>query len=217
MKQLNINSVSRRNLIDLKGFGPVLADRIIEARTFTSESEIIGVNGIGVKSLSKIKINNGIEFVFNQITSSSTPVFSPFLRGPLVMRHDTEGGGHWRASRGSRDHLGIDIECIAGEAILSPIKGKVTKHGWPSSSKPNLRYVEVTGSGADDEYRVRLMYSTISDSIDVNDAVERGDPIGIAQAVSVEYGLPNMKDHVHFELFLNGNTTKVDPTHYVLE
>ncbi|MDJ0624798.1 MAG: helix-hairpin-helix domain-containing protein [Candidatus Caenarcaniphilales bacterium] len=58
-QKININSVSEKELIQLKGVGPKLSKRIIEYRiehgSFSSVDELLKVKGIGEKKLSKIK------------------------------------------------------------------------------------------------------------------------------------------------------------------
>ena len=51
---ININTASKDDLQKLTGIGPVLAQRIIEARPFLSVNELINVSGIGETILQKI-------------------------------------------------------------------------------------------------------------------------------------------------------------------
>ena len=55
----DINTVSREELISIKGVGPKLAERILayrdQAGSFTSIDELLEVQGIGVKNLSQFK------------------------------------------------------------------------------------------------------------------------------------------------------------------
>ena len=58
-KTININTAGEKDLISLKGIGPVFAERIISYRDtdgpFKSIEEIMNVKGIGPKKFDKIK------------------------------------------------------------------------------------------------------------------------------------------------------------------
>lgn len=60
--KIDINSSSALELEELAGVGPVLAQRIIDARPFSSVDDLIRVKGIGEKTLQKIK-NQGLAYV----------------------------------------------------------------------------------------------------------------------------------------------------------
>jgi len=53
--RIDVNKASREELETIKGIGPVLAGRIIQARPFKSVDELVRVKGIGEKSLGKMK------------------------------------------------------------------------------------------------------------------------------------------------------------------
>jgi len=53
--QIDINSASMEELDNLTGIGPVYASRIIEGRQFGSVDDLVDVEGIGEKTLEKIK------------------------------------------------------------------------------------------------------------------------------------------------------------------
>ncbi|KAF1773844.1 Endonuclease/exonuclease/phosphatase [Phytophthora cactorum] len=53
--KIDLNAASRRQLQQLKGVGPVLAQRIVDARPFHRKEDLLAVNGIGTKSYVKIQ------------------------------------------------------------------------------------------------------------------------------------------------------------------
>jgi competence ComEA-like helix-hairpin-helix protein len=53
--KLDINTATVKELRDIPGIGPVLADRIIAARPFRSADDLKKVNGIGEKKFAKIR------------------------------------------------------------------------------------------------------------------------------------------------------------------
>jgi competence protein ComEA len=54
--KLDINTAAEKQLRDLPGIGPVLAQRIIAARPFRSADDLKKVNGIGEKKYEKIRL-----------------------------------------------------------------------------------------------------------------------------------------------------------------
>ncbi|MBD3868252.1 MAG: helix-hairpin-helix domain-containing protein [Acidobacteria bacterium] len=57
--QVDLNSASREQLMQVKGIGPALADRIVEFRKehgpFRRVEDILKVRGVGEKSLAKLR------------------------------------------------------------------------------------------------------------------------------------------------------------------
>lgn len=115
------------------------------------------------------------------------------------MRNDDQGQGHFGASRGSRQHHGIDFACLPGSEILSPVIGIVTKLGYPygegeghpGDSDP-YRYVEITRL----RHRHRLFY--IDPIVDIGQQISIDQPIGIVQDLTRRY--PGMTTHCHYEI-----------------
>jgi len=130
------------------------------------------------------------------------------------IRNDKHGQGHYLASRGHREHNGIDYNCPAGSIVLSNCNGRVTKIGRPyyienpreykDKLKNSYRYVEITGL---DGIARRFFY--IKPNVKLSDTICTGDPIGTVMRMY----LPDMKDHLHFECEKDGEN--IDPRPYV--
>lgn len=120
---------------------------------------------------------------------------------------DGQGCGHFGASRGSRSHKGVDMACVPGTEVGSPVRGRVTKIGWPYKGEPDIRYVQVAAGG----YQFRIFY--IDPSVAVGDWVDLGETIGTSQRLeSMDRG---GTQHVHFEI-KNGAGEYIDPTPVVV-
>ena len=124
---------------------------------------------------------------------------------------DAWGDGSFKASRGKRTHKGIDYESQVGDAIYSPVKGRVTKLGYPYTPRPDdtitYRYVEVTESNGS---RHRVFY--IEPSVGNGIFVDTGTIIGIAQDIQARYSKPDkvMKNHCHYEI-IDKDGNLIDP------
>lgn len=117
---------------------------------------------------------------------------------------DGFGSGHFGASRGSRNHKGVDLLANTGEAINSPVTGTVTKLGYPYGDDLSYRYVQVTVGG----YDFRVFY--IDPSVRVGQEVTADTAIGLVQDLGLRYpGIPN---HVHFEIKSGGGYLDPTPT-----
>ena len=106
---------------------------------------------------------------------------------------DSYGFGHFGASRGTRKHNGVDHACIPNSQILSPVKGKVTKLGYPYSDDLSFRYVQITTK---EGYHVRVFY--IEPSVSEGDQVNEDDIIGTSQELGKRY--PAITEHIHLEV-----------------
>lgn len=117
--------------------------------------------------------------------------------GGEVRGHDAYGYGEFGASRdgGVRRHEGVDFMAQAGQAVLAPISGYVTKIGYAYAGDQNLKFVEITNPALN--YVGRVFY--INPSVEEGDAVAIGHKIGQAHTLQDKYA-GGMTDHVHLEL-----------------
>lgn len=122
---------------------------------------------------------------------------------------DTWGSGAFLASRdnGNRPHLGSDLIVVPGDAIVSPIDGKVTHLGFAYAGDPYLRSVRILGSGKHAGVEVRLLY--VDPSVSEGQIVLADSSIGVAQKVSSRY--PGITEHVHMEVWLASNPADLLP------
>lgn len=116
---------------------------------------------------------------------------------------DAHGCGEFRASRGSRKHNGVDLECLPGTLVSSPVCGTVTKLGYPYSDDLSFRYVQVESQG----YEFRIFY--VDPLVSVGDQVRKGDILGACQGLQGRY--PGITNHVHLEI-KDDHGDFVDPT-----
>ncbi|OWZ12870.1 Competence protein ComEA helix-hairpin-helix repeat protein [Phytophthora megakarya] len=65
--KIDLNAASKRQLLQLKGVGPVLAQRIVEARPFHRKEDLLAVQGIGTKSYVKIQVGAHVKTGLNSI------------------------------------------------------------------------------------------------------------------------------------------------------
>ena len=130
---------------------------------------------------------------------------------------DAWGSGEYGASRGDgkRTHHGIDLITEPDDEILSPVKGRVSKLGYPYAPKPGdpitYRYVEVTDYRGN-KHRVFYIEPTVA--VDLH--VDTHTVIGLAQNIAGKYSKPTkvMKNHCHYEII--GNTGDyVDPEEFL--
>lgn len=111
-----------------------------------------------------------------------------------AIRVDSEGDGNYGAPRGNRVHRGIDFLCDEGQIIVAPFDMEIFKVSYPNSDLKMegiaWRYGKSTG---------RIWYFSPYMTV-ISKTVKAGTAIGVAQSVSKYYGLPQMKDHIHFQV-----------------
>jgi murein DD-endopeptidase MepM/ murein hydrolase activator NlpD len=129
--------------------------------------------------------------------------------GGDVRGHDEYGYGEFGASRdgGSRQHEGVDFMAQAGQAVLAPISGYVTKIGYAYPGDHNLKFVEITNPALN--YVGRVFY--VNPTVEEGQAVAIGRKIGEAHTLQAKYR-DGMTDHVHLEL-MDGHGRRFDAEH----
>lgn len=125
---------------------------------------------------------------------------------PLIVRNDDWGKGHFKASRGSRKHSGIDFRVNAGDIIRSPLTGYMKRPSNPYRNDPRWTGIYIIGTGEHEGYEMKIWYMT--PAISTGQQVQAGQIIGFAQAISGKYD-SRMFDHIHVQFEKWGNL--VDP------
>ena len=151
-------------------------------------------------------ILGGLTFI--AFIMSSKKAFANVVSGSQKIRDcDPLGCGYFGASRGSRKHGGIDVIVSKGDNILSPISGKITRHGFPYAGDSKYQLIEVVNA----TYKAKLMY--VEPLTPVGTSVVAGQVIAKAQDISEKHG-SEMIPHVHVEVYQmkNGDWNLIDPT-----
>lgn len=120
-----------------------------------------------------------------------------------VRKCDGHGCGHWRASRGQRLHHGVDLACVPGTVVTSPLRGAVTKLGIVYADDHHWRYVQVSSGG----YDFRIFY--LDPLVEEGEQVCFGKALGKAQRLGGRY--ESITEHLHFEI-KNSRGEHIDPT-----
>jgi murein DD-endopeptidase MepM/ murein hydrolase activator NlpD len=125
--------------------------------------------------------------------------------GKAPRGEDAYGEGRFHASRdgGSRDHEGVDYVATAGQAVVAPISGYVTKIGLAYPGDETLKFVEIENPAL--HLTARAFY--VDPDVAVGDTVGVGQPIGHAHSLQRRYPL-GITDHIHLEIAREGR--KVD-------
>lgn len=136
---------------------------------------------------------------------SSKKAFANIVVNQKNRECDPYGCGHFGASRGTRNHNGLDIVSIPNENVLSPITGTVTRFPFPYGS--DLRYTGI--EIVNDDYLVKMFY--VSPIVAINSKVVAGQVIAKAQNISAKYAT-SMTNHVHIEVYNRKTNALLDPT-----
>lgn len=130
------------------------------------------------------------------IDNDGRPDFAnPTGNSPRI--RDAYGEGEFGASRdgGARRHEGVDFTARAGQEVLAPISGYVTKIGYAYPGDRSLKFVEITNPAL--RYAARVFY--VNPGVAVGESVAVGRPIGTAHSLQRKYP-GGMTDHVHLEV-----------------
>jgi murein DD-endopeptidase MepM/ murein hydrolase activator NlpD len=121
--------------------------------------------------------------------------------GQAPREHDAYGFGTFGASRdgGSRRHEGVDFTAEAGQTVVAPMSGYVTKIGYAYAGDNDLKFVEITNPAL--HYAVRVFY--VNPAVEEGQTVAVGRPIGAAHSLQRKYP-GGMTDHVHLEILDKG-------------
>lgn len=133
--------------------------------------------------------------------------------GKAPRQHDAYGYGAFGASRdgGSRPHEGVDYMVDAGQNVVAPVSGFVTKIGFAYADDSRLKFIEITNPAIG--YVARVFY--VDPSVEVGDTLRLGEVIGRAHGLEAKYP-GGMTDHVHLEL-IAPNQTRIDATRMLAE
>lgn len=125
---------------------------------------------------------------------------------------DDFGCGSFGADRdaGGRRHEGTDFEASAGQKIVAPISGFVSKIGAAYPGDARYHYIQITNPAL--HYEARVFY--VDPSVHEGQAVHLGQPIGRDHSLQARY--PGITNHVHLELERIGGR-KLDATRFIAE
>lgn len=128
----------------------------------------------------------------------------------LKIRIDAKGNGNYSASRGSREHKGIDLVVKPGEKVYAPFSGTLIRleNAYVAGG---LVFQGVKIFTDDNKLEVDVLY--IIPAVATNETVRKGQLIGYAQDVSAAYG-SEMIPHIHVEHKDRASNIFIDPTNY---
>jgi murein DD-endopeptidase MepM/ murein hydrolase activator NlpD len=131
--------------------------------------------------------------------------------GQELRTTDAYGCGDFGARRdgGTRKHEGADFKADAGQRVVAPISGYVSKIGFAYPGDTALKFVEITNPAL--HYQARVFY--------IDPAVELGQTVRIGQTLGAHHTLERkypggMTDHVHLEV-IDTAGRRIDPTHVI--
>ncbi len=119
------------------------------------------------------------------------------LKNLAIRWADKHGCGLWGAPRGTRRHHGLDLLALVGEAVLSPVTGRVNRVGIAYSDTDYYKILDIIPAGLDG-YLVRIFYASPNHAFAPGAKVLAGDVIGSAQDIGARY--PGIMNHIHLEV-----------------
>lgn len=132
------------------------------------------------------------------------------------IRNDSQGQGHWGASRGSRAHKGLDFATTVGQDIYSPVDGRVVyATGASKGARVDIYPSNPSAAGFT---MIRMLYVDRPAGINAWSSVNvtAGTPIGIAADLQTRGYSPSVTPHIHFQiqngLLPNGQPNWINPT-----
>lgn len=138
--------------------------------------------------------------------------------GKKIRGSDAFGAGHHGASRGSRLHDGADFESTAGQQVIAPLSGRVTKISRPYASGTDAGLLSGVEIVASDGTHCWVWYMTPKPGI-VDTIVEAGkSKIGTAATLQNRYprrptpliNAGSITDHLHVRIHTR-HGAKVNP------
>lgn len=124
---------------------------------------------------------------------------------------DAYGCGEFGARRdgGTRRHEGVDFIADAGQPLVAPISGYVTKIGFAYADDSTLKFIEITNPAL--HYAARVFY--IDPQVTLGQSVHVGQPIGVHHTLEQKYP-GGMTDHVHLEI-IDNRGERIDATRLI--
>ena len=131
------------------------------------------------------------------------PMFERVVIGGLKSRQrDAFGSGQFGAHRtGHRHgstHEGLDIVASAHSTVFSPIDGVLVREARPYGAASPFAGVVIQGTGAWQDYEVKMFYVSGYRS----GTVSAGETIGVVQ--DLEWRYPGITNHIHVEVRKGG-------------
>lgn len=118
-----------------------------------------------------------------------------------IIRSDSNGKGHYGASRGSRKHKGVDLLCTEYQDVFTPFDGTVrTFYAYKTDKK--YFGIEVKNGNT----KVKIMY--VTPIYKTGDYVKKGQVIAHCQDIRKKYS-KGMLNHIHVEKFVNNKNVDV--------
>ena len=154
--------------------------------------------------------------LFRSVPQNTSPAFSAessggrlrsvLLFGMKKRGQDQYGSGSFGALRdgGKRKHEGVDYESRAGDLVMSPMAGTLTREFQVYKDDSRYRGIEIKNDKG--THVVKIFYVTAQGKIPR--VVRAGDGIGFAQNLSPKYA--GITNHIHIELRVNGQLENVE-------